>query len=192
MSKRTKLNTIRIVAGRWRGRRLGVPDLKGLRPTTNRVRETLFNWLMHDIAGARCLDLFAGSGALGLEAISRGAKTVELVESSSLAVKNLRNSILELSDEFATDSINVMHAHALDYLSNSPSEPFDIVFLDPPFNSGLLRPSIELLIRENWLSTNSMVYIERQHSPTSSKLSVPWTLFRHGKAGQCTYYLYQT
>src|SRR5450432_2048001 len=125
-------NSVRIIGGEWRGRRINFPDIPGLRPTPDRVRETLFNWLQQAVAGARCLDLFAGSGALGLEALSRGAKALAFVEQAVPAARALREQLMRLG---ATSRAQVFEMGAARFL-RSAGEPFDIVFLDPPFGGG--------------------------------------------------------
>ncbi len=181
-------NSIRIIAGQWRGRRLSVIDSDGLRPTTDRVRETLFNWLMHEVPKARCLDLFAGTGALGLEALSRAASEVVFTESSRTVAAKLEEniSILSASQDVAT----VVKQDALSYLKTVPSKPFDIVFLDPPFDSNLLIETVALLGQAEWLADPAFIYIEQDNK--SDVLSVPtsWQLYRQGKTGQSRYSLY--
>ena len=200
MSKRAKLNTIRIIGGQWRGRRLDVPDEVGLRPTIDRVRETLFNWLMHDVAGARCLDLFAGTGALGLESLSRGASFVQFVESNKSAADGL-NKNLELllkksgNEEIHKEEHNIAHVaqrNALELLSVAPDEPFNIVFLDPPFQEKLLVQTLDLLIKNSWLAEGAMIYVEQAANANSQLNDLPdsWTLHRQGNAGQSAYCLY--
>ena len=127
-------NSVRIIGGGWRGRRITFPDVPGLRPTPDRVRETLFNWLQHDIAGARCLDLFAGSGALGLEALSRGAKELVFVEQSVAASRALQEQLARLGAERRSQ---VVEMGAARYLRGA-APAFDIVFLDPPFGRDAL------------------------------------------------------
>ena len=122
-------NRIRIIGGTHRGRRLAFPDAAGLRPTPDRVRETLFNWLMPHLPGARCLDLFAGSGALGLEAVSRGAREVVLVDANPAVVKSLQENLRLLGE---TERARVIRSDALAFLRKETDAPFDIVFLDPP------------------------------------------------------------
>lgn len=150
-----KSNQLRIIGGNWRGRSIRFPDVADLRPTPDRVRETLFNWLQWDVAGCRCLDLFAGSGALGFEAASRGAGEVVLVESSSRIVSQLCENIAHLG----ASNINVLKISALDYLQ-SPKQPFDIVFVDPPFRLGLMEQCLLLLAGNNWLKSGAQVYLE--------------------------------
>src|SRR5580698_4144046 len=128
-------SSVRIIGGTWRGRRIAFPALPGLRPTPDRVRETLFNWLQHSIVDTTCLDLFAGSGALGLEALSRGAKQVIFVEQAEPAARNLREQCQRLG---AGTKADLQHMGAARYLA-SPPRPFDLVFLDPPFHQDLLK-----------------------------------------------------
>ena len=148
-------NRIRIIGGRHRGRKLPFADQPGLRPSGDRVRETLFNWLQPMIDGARCLDLFAGSGALGLEAASRGAAAVVLVERERLVVRQLRENVALLRLEHS----EVVQADAVAWL-DGPAQPFDIVFLDPPFADGLLPRLLEALMRGNWLCPGALIYLE--------------------------------
>lgn len=174
---------LRIIGGRWRSRQLPVMDAEGLRPTTDRVRETLFNWLQMDIAGSRCLDLFAGSGALGLEAASRGAKEVVMVEKSSAVFKNLQQNVKALD----ASEVSLVQADALDFLQRLNSDTdFDIVFIDPPYQSELLEPAIGMLR----LSAGSRVYLEARKG---DDISVPenWLLLKDKTAGQIHYCLYE-
>lgn len=173
-------NKLRIIGGRWRGRKLGFPDLPGLRPTGDRLRETLFNWLSPVIVDARCLDLFAGSGALGLEAVSRGAASATLVERSNEACQSLRQHRQTLA---AGDAIEIVQADALQWLQQTPPRPFDIVFLDPPFDSPLLEASTTLLAAPGWLASGARIYME------SAKAQMPpdpanWELLRSVESGQ--------
>ena len=188
MSKRLNSNSIRIISGQWRGRRLPVLDSAGLRPSTDRVRETLFNWLMYDVSNANCLDLFAGTGALGLEALSRGAKSVQFVEASSLVASALQQNIAVLGlSEYAA---NVVRQDARSYLSNSPTKPFDIVFLDPPFADDLLAQVITALSRSAWLADQALIYVEQANKTDSTPVPSCWQLHREGKTGQSRYSLY--
>lgn len=187
MNKRVKSNTIRIIAGQWRGRRLPVLDSQGLRPTTDRVRETLFNWLMHDVVGANCLDLFAGSGALGLECLSRGAKAVQFVESDKGVAKALKANILTLG---ANDSASVLEQSAMGFLAGSAKTKFNLVFLDPPFQAGLLAPAIKLLHTNNWLGEGAMVYIERSANDPALVIPSKWQIYRERTMGQSHFCLY--
>ena len=134
-NKKSPPGRLRIVAGNWRSRLLDIADVPGLRPTSERIRETLFNWLAPRIEGARCLDLFAGTGALGLEALSRGAAATVFVEKSALAVGALKSNVEKLGAEGAT----ICKADAFQYLRQIPVKSFDIVFLDPPFAADMLE-----------------------------------------------------
>lgn len=161
-----------------------MPDLPGLRPTPDRVRETLFNWLMPVIDGARCLDLFAGTGALGLEAASRGAGEVCLVERDRDAVAALHQHVQRLQAE----QVQVHHAEALHWLQQPPPSRFDIVFLDPPYAADLLRPAWQRLRDGGWLAPQAHVYAEwplQQPPPIDLP---PW---RSGRAGQVAHALYR-
>lgn len=174
---------LRIIGGRWRSRQLPVIDSEGLRPTTDRVRETLFNWLQMDIAGSRCLDLFAGSGALGLEAASRGAKEVVMVEKSSAVFKILQQNVKTL----AASEVSLVQDDALDFLERLNADThFDIVFIDPPYQSGLLEPVINRIS----LVAGSRVYLEARKG---DDISVPenWRLLKDKTAGQIHYCLYE-
>jgi 16S rRNA (guanine966-N2)-methyltransferase len=172
-------NQLRIIGGSWRSRRLDFPDVEGLRPTPDRVRETLFNWLMPVIHGARCLDLFAGSGALGLEALSRGASSVVLLDRDPRVIATLRKHLQTLQAHGA----ELHQQSALDYLQGEPC-PFDVVFLDPPFRQGLLQPALELLNARGWLAPGARIYIEQESEQPMVALPEGWELLRELKAGQ--------
>ncbi|MEO8306473.1 MAG: 16S rRNA (guanine(966)-N(2))-methyltransferase RsmD [Pseudomonadota bacterium] len=180
---------VRIVGGSLRGRKLGFPDVPGLRPTPDRVRETLFNWLAPHIEGLRVLDLFAGSGALGIEAISRGAAQSVLVESSALAAKKLRESVIRLG----LGNVRVENSDAMAYLQRSMAAggegPFDLIFLDPPFDSGLLGPAIKFLSGAGVLAPGGFCYVEVPKRTTLAALPQGWTLHRSGTAGEVGYHL---
>ena len=155
MTPRSKnAGRVRIIAGRWRGSRLDVPNVAGLRPSSDRVRETLFNWLQGDIAGACCLDLFAGSGALGLEAASRGAARVTMIERDPAALVALEASKARLRGEH----VDVVAADALEWLARVPDRTFDVVFVDPPFAAGLHQKALDAL--GPWLAPGAQVYVE--------------------------------
>jgi len=174
---------LRIIGGSWRGRKLAFAPLPGLRPTPDRVRETLFNWLAEVIRGARCLDLFAGSGALGIEAASRGAALCVLVEQDRQAARVLREQV----SRFGARQVQVVEADALNWLS-AASQPFDIVFLDPPFHAGLLQDCVRLLENGGWLAPQAWIYLEAEHA---AQLGLPdnWELYRDKRAGQVSYRL---
>ncbi len=176
---------LRIVAGRLRGSRLAVPARAGLRPTPDRVRETLFNWLMPVVEGARCLDLYAGTGALGIEALSRGAHSCTFVESDRALARDLRDNLSRLRIENA----RVIEGDALALLAGK-AEPFDIVFLDPPYSADLWNASAERLEGRGWLAAGAWIYLE---SPADAALALPaaWTLHREGRAGAVRYALYR-
>ncbi len=182
-------NRLRIIGGRHRGRKLAFPDANGLRPTPDRVRETLFNWLMPHLGGARCLDLFAGSGALGLEALSRGAGHVTLVEANPAVARRLEAN-LELLGEGGRSE--VMCRDALAFLRTAPAGPFDIVFLDPPYDADLLPPAIAALEQGGWLADPAWIYLEvpvKKGEAALPALPANWSLHREKRAGQVGYHL---
>jgi len=180
-------NQVRIIGGQHRGRRLAFPDLPGLRPTGDRVRETLFNWLQPMLPGARCLDLFAGSGALGLEAASRGAGEVVLLDQSPLVIRQLQGHITDLG----LNQVRAMQADTLNWLQMPPPGlSFDIVFIDPPFSEGLLEPCCQLLASNGLLAENARVYLEMDVVTSHSFFPPEWQLLREKKTGQVAYYLF--
>ncbi len=187
MNKRAKSNTIRLIAGQWRGRKLAVLDAEGLRPTADRVRETLFNWLMYEVPGARCLDLFAGTGALGLESISRGAQFVQFVETSVPVADAIKLNLKTLNA--SVDQAQVSTLPAQRFLSKPPGEPFDIVFLDPPFASSELQPALEKLVRHGWLSDKALIYIEEPKHQAAVEVPAQWHIKREGKTSQSCFRL---
>ncbi|MFM2480523.1 16S rRNA (guanine(966)-N(2))-methyltransferase RsmD [Celerinatantimonas sp. YJH-8] len=179
--------SIRIIGGQWRGRKLPVLDAPGLRPTTDRVKETLFNWLQGRLEQKRCLDLFAGSGGLSFEALSRQVGFVQCIEKSSSVARQLqlnRQSLGITSEQFAIECTDT-----LDFLQQPPMAGFDIVFLDPPFRQQLLEPCCQLLVEQQWLNPGAFIYIELESE--APKLSVSWSLLRDKQAGQVHYQLYQ-
>ena len=178
-------NSVRIIGGTWRGRRVAFPDLPGLRPTPDRVRETLFNWLQQRVAGARCLDLFAGSGALGLEALSRGAREVVFVDRAPAVVLNLRAQLSRLD---ASAPATILEADAVRFLQ-SPGLAFDIAFLDPPFGDGALRQYVALLEAGNWLSNGALLYVENARRGGVPTLPMQWELLKSKLAGEVGYHL---
>ncbi len=177
-------NRIRIIGGAWRGRKLTFPARPGLRPTPDRVRETLFNWLQPIIPGARCLDLFAGSGALGWEALSRGAAEVVMVDSDRQVVQNLKES----GSQLASRGLSVIQSSALNYLAG-PATPFDIVFLDPPFRQGLLADCIQQLESSGWLTSHAWIYLESETDLEELSLPAGWKISRSKHTGQVRYNL---
>lgn len=176
--------TLRIIAGRWRGRRFRFPPLE-LRPTPDRVRETLFNWLQPRIEGAHCLDLFAGSGALGLEALSRGAASVLFVERQHAAATALERLLHEWQAAGAT----VRCASALRFLERGPADRFDVAFLDPPFASELLAPSAAAL-EHGWLRPDARIYLEHARREPAPTVPARWRELSAGTAGEVGYHLY--
>ncbi|MFT6406671.1 MAG: 16S rRNA (guanine966-N2)-methyltransferase [Arenicella sp.] len=189
MKQRAKTNSIRIIAGQWRGRRLPVLDIDGLRPSTDRVRETLFNWLMHDIAGTRCLDLFAGSGALGLECLSRGAANSVFVESNKRIASQLQQNLHTLD---SLERGEVVVQSATNFLRRPATRQFDLVFLDPPFESELLIQSMPLLVENGWLADGALVYVEQASKKDPEVPPSGWQVNKEGKAGYCRYMIYQS
>ncbi len=189
-AKNKQLNQLRIIGGQWRGRKLSFADGDGLRPTMDRVRETLFNWLQAEIAGARCLDMFSGSGALGFEALSRYAAQVVMIDKNPQAVRAIRNN-LKLLD---TDKAQLLQMDARAYLNSlikdsDTNKKFDIVFLDPPFNKDLVGSFCQLLAQADCLSEQASIYIELEKKNPLPDLPENWRVIKEKKAGQLAYYL---
>jgi 16S rRNA (guanine966-N2)-methyltransferase len=178
-------NSVRIIGGVWRGRRVEFPEVPALRPTPDRVRETLFNWLQHAVAGARCLDLFAGSGALGLEALSRGAGGVVFVETAPAAAQTLRVQLQRLGGETRARVLDLGAARFL----RTPGEPFDIVFLDPPFGQNALTEYLPQLVAGNWVKPGGLVYLENERAAGAPALPADWELLKSKSAGEVGYHL---
>ncbi|WLS79217.1 16S rRNA (guanine(966)-N(2))-methyltransferase [Erwinia pyri] len=176
---------IRIIGGLWRGRKLPVPDSAGLRPTTDRVRETLFNWLAPDIQGARCLDCFAGSGALGLEALSRHAASATLLELERPVAQQLEKNLATLGAKTG----RVINVNTLQFLAQG-GEPYDLIFIDPPFRKGLLEQTIDQLETQGWLAESALIYVESEVEHGLPPVPVSWQLYREKIAGQVAYRLY--
>ncbi|MEW6989661.1 16S rRNA (guanine(966)-N(2))-methyltransferase RsmD [Colwelliaceae bacterium 6441] len=177
---------IRIISGKHRGRKLPVLMADGLRPTTDRVKETVFNWLMPYINQSHCLDCFAGAGSLGFEALSRGAKNVTFIELDKNAAQQLEKNKCLLQ----ADNIDIHQTNALSYLKNSPEKKFDIVFIDPPFRKGFTAQAISLL-NEDWLENNALIYIEMENENDQLSLPENWSLLKEKSAGQVSYRLFQ-
>src|SRR5690606_21767031 len=197
-SRSTSSNSLRIIAGQWRSRRLTFPDVEGSRPTADRIRETLFNWLQDSIVRADCLDLFAGSGACGMEALSRGARHVSFVDSSALATRAIRSNLQLLKAE----DYQVYGEGALEWLqrmaaAGSAAAPsgterlFDVVFLDPPFASDLLARSVDALERGGLLKQGGLVDLESAQPLSASMLPSSWRQLKARRAGAVHFYLYQ-
>lgn len=175
-------NEVRIIGGNFRGRKVVFPDRRDLRPTLGRVRETLFNWLAAEVPGSRCLDLFAGSGALGFEAASRGAASVTLVESDRKAAASLKRN----AERFGADNVRVICDRAERVLHRGIG-PWDVIFLDPPFHDDRLAEMLELIIATGALADAGLVYVEaprREPLPTGE-----WRVVRHGHAGDTQFAL---
>lgn len=177
-------NELRIIGGLWRGRKLRFPDSEGLRPTPDRVRETLFNWLGQDLEGLSCLDLYSGSGALGLEAASRGARRVVLVEQDTQACAALRQNCALLEARQA----EIIPAEVSRFLAG-PTQRFDVVFLDPPFRKGLIAPACHALEAGGWLEAGARIYLEAEKSLALDGLPQNWRILRGKQAGEVGYHL---
>lgn len=179
---------VRIIGGEWRGRRLRFTAVEGLRPTLDRFRETLFNWLMFDVEGARCLDLFAGSGALGLEALSRGAREVDFVDASPVVCKDIRQHLHTLGSERG----RVWQSSAAAWLKSHASQgPYDLVFLDPPFHQDLLQVCFHWLEKNGYLAPNCKIYLEAEASFERSKLPYHWQVLKEKQASNKVFFLLQ-
>jgi 16S rRNA (guanine966-N2)-methyltransferase len=185
VARGARARVLRIIGGTWRGRKLRFPAAELIRPTPDRVRETLFNWLGARVAGARCLDLFAGSGALGLEALSRGAAHLTFVESNSAAVRALRARL----EEWGAQGATVEHGDALRYLAGEP-QPFDVAFLDPPFAAQLLAAAAALLEERGWLRSGALIYVECAARSPLPRLPAGWAPLRAKQAGEVGYHLF--
>lgn len=184
-AKKSKAGQFRIIGGQWKGRKMRFVEVEGLRPSLDRVRETLFNWLQWDIRGADCLDLFAGSGALGIEALSRGAGSVQFVELNKKAAHQLRENLNSLNIK----NSDLQTGDALEFVKNQ-QQPFDIIFLDPPFHKGIAQQVIDLIENSQILKSETLIYIEVEQG---LELAIPdnWQLLKDKKAGQLWYKLYQ-
>ncbi len=180
-------NQVRIIGGQWRGRKLDFPDVEGLRPTPDRVRETVFNWLQPVIAGARCLDICAGTGCFGIEAVSRGASYALLVENNTAAV----NAIQAMVTKLQTDQVNVHRGDAQAFLAHpAPDQArFNIVFLDPPYASQLMLPCLQRVCTPAWLAPDALLYFEMPKSATPVALPATLTVVKENSAGQVAYFL---
>jgi 16S rRNA (guanine966-N2)-methyltransferase len=180
-------NQIRIIGGEWRSRQITFFDVPGLRPTPNRVRETLFNWLQMDIPGSRCLDLYAGSGALGFEAASRGAKSVVLVESDPNACRALHENAVKLN----ASQIKIVQTDIFRFLAEGNPAPFEIVFIDPPFGHNLAPQTCQWLEDKDWLSQHAKIYVEAERgNKLVEGIPMNWQLLKYKNAGDVCYRLY--
>jgi 16S rRNA (guanine966-N2)-methyltransferase len=179
-----KSGSLRIIGGNWRGRKLRFNTYQGLRPTLDRTRETLFNWLSPYIHGSHCLDLFAGSGALGFEAASRGANQITLVEQNNKVIQDLKNNCALLSAK----NIKIIHKDAQKFLQYN-QEKFDLIFLDPPFGKEFISNILKIL--PSHLSDQGMVYIEQENSNSTSLEQDNWTILKSKQTSAFLYGLYQ-
>jgi 16S rRNA (guanine966-N2)-methyltransferase len=179
---------IRVISGQFRGRKLPVKNVEGLRPTTDRIKETVFNWLMQDTRDATVLDCFAGSGGLGFEALSRFAKSTTFIELDASAAKQIEQNINTLKLENA----QVKHTNSLSYLEQkNTNSPFNLVFVDPPFRKNLAQSSCDLLENNQWLSEDALIYVEVETELSSFSQPDNWLLIKEKKAGQVFCRLYQ-
>lgn len=177
-------SSIRIIAGKWRSRKVSFMTKDELRPTPDRVRETLFNWLAPYIVGARCLDLFAGSGVLGFEALSRGAASVVSLESD----RDCCEQITHNKEVLQADNMEILNKNALDWLQ-IPKFAADIVFVDPPYKQQILFKVLQLLEDNNWIAPQGLVYFEQDVPLNPTQLPAAWSIWRESKAGKVYYFL---
>ncbi|MCX7097903.1 MAG: 16S rRNA (guanine(966)-N(2))-methyltransferase RsmD [Methylococcales bacterium] len=178
-------NKLRIIAGNWRSRNISFIDAPGLRPTPARVRETVFNWLQYDILGSRCLDLYAGSGALGFEAASRGANSVVQVENNPQTCRCLKENTVAL----AAEHIKIVQSDVFKFLAGD-AQPFDVVFIDPPFGLGLALQTCNWLEDKGWLSPHAKIYVEVEAKLELAGLPDNWQLLKSKVAGEVGYHLF--
>lgn len=191
-SSALKMGSVRIIGGDWRGRKLPVLQSEGLRPTSDRVRETLFNWLQFEVGGANCLDVFSGSGSLGLEALSRGAKSVTFLELSLPVVKQLQKNLQTLK----ASRSQVVQGDSLLWLSQNKNEPFDIVFLDPPFHLGLMQQAVDKLFMSGVFpslnkTTSVWLYLEQEKALDWPVLPEGWMCYREKSTSQVRFGLFR-
>jgi len=184
--KNSQSNTLRIIGGDWRSRKLTLVDALGMRPTPDRIRETLFNWLQGRVHGSRCLDLFAGSGALGLEALSRGASDVVFVEKNKSVATQLKSNL-----EILNANASIHQSDALIYL-NKKTQPFDIIFLDPPYRQGLLEKTLEQINQHELLHKNSLIYLEHEAEHNIDWQTFDLQILKQSQAGQVHCFLLRT
>lgn len=176
---------IRIIGGEYRSRKLPVLDAPGLRPTSDRVRETLFNWLQFDVAGARCLDCFAGSGALGFEALSRGAQAVTFLELSAANAAQLTRNLTTLGT-----TAEVVQTDALAWLTQPADQPYDVVFIDPPFHQALVEPTLQRLFQHGYVGQHTRLYLEQERALAWPTLPTGWQCHRDKQTAEVRYGLF--
>ena len=179
-------NRLRIIGGNWRSRCVSFVDAPGLRPTPARVRETLFNWLQNDIIGSRCLDLYAGSGALGFEAASRGANSVIQVENNAPACRALNENTIAL----AAGQIKIVQMDVFRYLAGN-AEPFDVVFIDPPFAMAMAVQTCQWLEEKGWLSKHAKIYVEAESTLKLDGIPENWRQLKSKVAGEVGYHFFE-
>ena len=185
--RQNKNNQLRVIGGEWRSRKITFPAIEALRPTPDRVRETVFNWLRWDVEGANCLDLFAGSGILGVEAASRGAKDVVLVDYDADVCRAIMTNLNALgARQVKLLQMNVMH-----YLANRLPRVFDLIFLDPPFRRGLIVPCIDRIEKNGWVTDGSKIYIETESELTFENIPPDWNLLKSKKFGSVGSHLFE-
>lgn len=185
--KKSANGQVTIIGGKWRGRKLPVLSSIGLRPTTNRIKETVFNWLTPYLSGSRCLDCYAGSGNLGFEAVSLGALHATLIEKKTI----LYNQLIASGNKLEPSSLTIINDDTLHYLATPAGQPFNIVFIDPPFTQNLVNKTATLLEKNHWLTENSLIYIENASGAEPLTLPANWLCYREKTAGQVRYRLYQ-
>ncbi len=182
-------NSFQIISGEYRGRKLNFPDANGLRPTSGKARETLFNWIQFEVFDKTYLDLFAGSGALSFEALSRGAKKVISIEKNYKAWENLEKNRKLLK----SDKIQCINQDALYFLSKINTQNFDFVFLDPPFHKNILPKALKLLSKGNFIASGSKIYIESEIEMNKKELSTFFSekieIIKQKQSGQVNYCL---
>lgn len=183
--KFNQTGVLRIIAGKWRGRKIHFPDVESLRPTPDRIRETLFNWLQNEIGDSRCLDLFSGSGALGFEAASRGAYHVDLIELDNQATRQLQENCQQLSAE----QCHVIKSTAQSFLTVT-SQQYDVAFIDPPFQANLWTEIADLLVKNKILVDNARIYLECPKKQDLPTLPQQWQLLKEKTAGDVRYCLF--
>lgn len=184
--KKSQKGQVRIIGGKWRGHKLAVLTSVGLRPTTDRIKETLFNWLMNHVADANCLDCFAGSGNLGFEALSRGAASLICLEKNHQAVQQIEQNAKLLPSA----QINILETETLMYLRHAQPIAMDIIFIDPPYADGLVLPTIHLLEERGWLAPQSWIYIETERRLEALEMPNNWQLHHKKFTKKISYSLY--
>ncbi len=180
-----KTNQVRIIGGKWRGRKIVFPEQSALRPTHDRIRETLFNWIAAYLPGANCLDLFAGSGVIGFEAVSRGAATVVLVDQDVDVIQQLERNKKNL----LADNVAIIKASVLEDKLELPVEKFDIVFVDPPFYGNLLQPACHWLSTRAYVKSGSVIYLESEINYEKRVLPDNWVVIKHKRTATVLYSL---